>query len=137
MVSKSTAKAASIAALAFTMIGVADAQSVVPAGAPVLSFNSSSNKETWHMVLLISAGVGILGLVNSDSTLTILGGAGVLLSLYESQGSHFQVRPSLRGVDMFKSGPMSFGLNPFGGMGAREGFSLTRPAAYVKLSFKF
>jgi len=128
------ARAAAATAVAFMAALPAGAQTAAPIGAPTLSFRSSGDRDTWHTVMLVSAVVAIVGVVDNDSTLTVLGGAGILLSLYESDRSRFRLRP---GVDLLKMGPMSIGVNPLGQMGLSQGFTRPRPSPYVQLTFRF
>ena len=102
-----------------------------------LTLSSSGDRSMWHNVLVISAIVGIVGIATQDSTLTILGAAGVVLSLVETGGSTFRFRSATHGMDLMESGPFTFGINPFSQL---DGSSIsTKPSAapYMRLSFKF
>lgn len=119
-------------AFAVSVIGAAHAQSRTNLKPITLNFQSNQ-RNTWHTVLLISAAVGIVGVIQGDSTLTLLGGAGVVLSLYESE----RYRSGLRGFDLVKTGPLSMGINPLG-VGFNRSLSTVRPAAYyIQATFKF
>lgn len=123
-----------IAALAFGVVAPAGAQSIGLANTPALSFSRSADKGTWHTVMIVSAVVGVIGLLDGDSTLAVLGGAGVLLSVVESDQSRFQLRPFRHGLDLARTGPLSFGIDP---IGLSPGFARPRPAAYLHATFKF
>src|SRR5271165_729197 len=53
-------------------------------GPSELSYGGSSQRDTWRTLALVSGIVLIFGLVDDDPTLTILGGVGLLFSLYET-----------------------------------------------------
>ena len=130
-----TMKQTAIGILALGVVGSATAQDTRPI-VPPLSFQSSQ-RQMWQSVLLVSAAVGVLGLVQGDSTLTLLGGAGVLLALYQTNRAGFQLRPSKFGIDVVGAGPVSVGIAPFGQRGFSKGMGTGRPAAYVQATFKF
>ena len=110
-----------------------------PASQPFsMSLSGSADKGTWHTVMIISAVVGIIGLVDGDSTLTLIGAGGVLLSLFETGGSSsFRFQGFRHGFDLVHSGPLSFGVNPFGALGPIQNPSISRPNPFVQLSIKF
>jgi hypothetical protein len=122
--------------LAFLITAPAMAQSTVPAAAPALSLQRSQ-RGTWQTVLLVSAAVGIVGLLQGDTTLTLLGGAGVLLSLYETNRTGFRPQPFRHGIDLLSSGPVSFGIQPLGQFGLSRGLAKPQPSAYIQATFKF
>jgi hypothetical protein len=128
-------KTMAIGALALVVVAPANAQSVAP-NTPTVSFQSSK-KGMWQTVLLVSAIVGVVGVVQGDSTLIILGGAGVLLSLYQTNQMGFRPQPFRHGLDLMRSGPVSFGIQPFGTFGLQPGFTTPRPTAYLHASFRF
>ena|SRR5579862_4040710 len=101
------------------------------------SFASSGDRQMWHTVLIVSAAVGIIGILDSDSTLTVIGGAGVLLSLYESESSHFAFHAFRPGGDFFRMGPMSLGFDGLVRSGFSQRFDSPRPTAHVVYTFKF
>ena len=129
-------KAAATATVAFLATAPAWAQNSTSLSAPALSF-SSSQRDTWHTVMVVSAVVGVVGLLDGDTTLVILGGAGVLVSLVESDQMKFRLRPRSSGVDLLKMGPVSLGINPLGQIGMAQAYQSSRPTAYVQVSFKF
>lgn len=102
-----------------------------------LSLRRSSSHETWHTVLIVGAVLLVIGIADDDSTLAILGGAGVLVALSETNGNAFQYRSVGRSFDLVKSGALSFGVNPFGSMGLTQDFKLSRPSAVLQATFKF
>lgn len=131
------AKLAAATILAPMTLAVANAQDQafkIPAS---LSYARSSPRDTWNTVLVVSAGVLIIGLIQDDSTLTILGGAGTLVSLVQLNQTHFRPQYSPRGISLLSSGPVSFGVTPFGSMNAQQGFRDFRPGAYIAANFKF
>jgi hypothetical protein len=129
-------KAAAAIGLALVASVPASAQSATPIAAPTLSF-SSSQRDTWHTVLIVSAIVGVVGIIQGDSTLTVLGGVGVLVSLVESEQMKFRFKPQSHGLDLLKMGPVSLGVNPLGKIGIAQAYQSSRPTAYMQLTFKF
>ena len=125
-------KIASTTALALAVIGPAAAQNAA-VEVPKLNFQSSN---TWNTVLLVSAIVGVVGVVQGDSTLTILGAAGVIFALTQQNKSGFQFKPSQYGLGL-ANGPISFNLNPLGGLAPAQPFSKSQPTASIIATFKF
>lgn len=133
-----------IAALALS-IGTGISSSAVASDLPFtiptkLSYSSAANqKSTWNTVLIVSAAVLVIGLIQEESTLALLGGAGVLVSLVQTNNLGFQAPSMPRGIDFYKSGPVSFGLSPFGRFGLRlgAGFDSFSPSPYVVANFRF
>ncbi|HVT13148.1 MAG TPA: hypothetical protein VHE55_12865 [Fimbriimonadaceae bacterium] len=121
-------------ALALAVVAPASAQSIGLANTPTLSFSRSADRDTWHTVMIVSAVVGIVGLLDGDGTLAVLGGAGVALSLIESDSSRFQLRPFRYGLNLAKAGPLSFGIDP---IGLSPVFAKPRPSVFVRATFKF
>ena len=136
MTIRTLSKFAGAMALALTLPAMSAAQSTSFSGAPNLTLRRSNSHETWHTVLIVSGVLFIIGLADDDSTLTILGGAGVLVALSESNGTAFAFR-SPRSFDLMKRGPVSLGLNPFGDLGMSQGLRLSRPSAVLQATFKF
>jgi hypothetical protein len=131
---KSTAtslRLAAAGALALSIVAGANAQSSTSLKPIELNFQASQ-RNTWNTVMLISAAVGIVGVVQGDSTLTLLGGAGVVLSLYQMERNRY----GFRGFEFAKSGPVSMGINPLG-VGFSQSISSVRPTAYIQATFKF
>ncbi|HLK16720.1 MAG TPA: hypothetical protein VKT78_18075 [Fimbriimonadaceae bacterium] len=89
------------------------------------------DRATWGTLALVSGIVLIFGLVDDDPTLTILGGVGLLFSLYESGQFGFRYGPQY-GHDLVHTGPISFGVNPRGEVGLSNGALSTRPTAFVQ-----
>lgn len=102
-----------------------------------LSFSAASQKDTWNTVLIISAAVMVVGLIQEESTLTLLGGAGVLVSLFQTNKMGFSAPALPHGLDLVKSGPVSFGFSPFGQFGLASGVTTLNPSPYVVAKFKF
>ena len=98
-------------------------------------YASSGQRDTWRTVALVSGIVLIFGLVDDDPTLTILGGVGVLFSLYESGQFGYRLQ-NRHGFDLVHSGPLSFGVTPLGHAGYSHENENPRPAAYVQWTIK-
>jgi len=134
---KTIAKLAALAAIPIGLCTAANAQSVPLAHtAPTnLAFAYGTSHETWHTVLLISGVVLLAGLINSDSGLIIIGGAGVLLAESETNGTAF--RQSVHSLDFAKLGRVSVVIDPFGSMGYVQGLSKARPGLVFQTKIKF
>lgn len=128
-------KAASLA-LAAVCFAQAGAQTAPSFANAKLGFNASTRRDMWNTVLLVSAGVAVLGLLTDEATLTVLGVAGVFVSLIELRPNYFQVDRN-RSLQFMSKGPLSFGVNPLGPRPMAHGFTGTPPGAFVQLSFKF
>jgi hypothetical protein len=102
-------------AVALALGGTAVANADVPSlsNAPAVGFSYSGDQNTWHTVMLVSAVVAIVGLVQDDSTLVLLGAGGVILGAVESSQSRFRYGITRPGVDLVKTGPVSFGVRPY------------------------
>jgi hypothetical protein len=86
--------------------------------------------ETNHIILLVSAAVLLIGLTQDDSTLTLLGGAGVLVSLFSGPVHN---HPAVTYQRSFaKSGPLSLGMQT-----SFRGESTPRSAPYLQFTTKF
>lgn len=140
------ARVAAIAAIGFAGAACASAQtavadagreSIAPLRLQPLSFGASGQREMWHTVMLVSAGVALVGLIDGDSTLTVIGVGGVVLSAVESGPSSFRSRNVRRGVEVLRSGPFSFGIDPLGPAGLSRGIGGVQPGGYLQLSFRF
>ena len=103
--------------------------------APVLTYTSGSH-EMWHSVLLISGIFLLVGLVDNDSGLTILGGAGVLVALSETNGTAYRFVPAQHGVDLLQMGHVSLGVDPFG-FGFTQENRGPKPGLILQAKFKF
>ncbi len=133
-----TTKAAAAAAFALVVAAPVYAQTPEATSAPSLAaphstgfYRSSGGSNT---LLVISAAVLIIGLIDDDTTLAVLGGAGVVLSLYDSGQMHYQLNSYGRGADLVKMGPASFGVSPFNAVAPQPFGS---PSVYAQLKFKF
>jgi hypothetical protein len=98
---------------------------------------AQSRRDTWNTVLLVSGIVMIVGIVQDESTLILLGGAGVIVSLVQLNSNRFASHSIARGVDLVQAGPISLGFSPFGQMGLVPGYSTPRPSLYAAATFKF
>ena len=107
------------------------------AALPALGLAYQSRRDTWNTVLLVSGIVFVVGLIQDNSTLAILGGAGVIVSLIQLNPSRFTGNSVAHGLDLAKAGPVSFGFSPFGQFGAVPGDRSLRPSAYIAANFKF
>jgi hypothetical protein len=127
-----TARIAAVTALGIGVIAPASAQKAAHFDFKPLAFRSSGQRDMWHTVTLVSAGVALAGILTDDGPLTVLGAAGVIVSLVESDSTRFRYAPAFRGIDFVHSGPISFGVSPFG-----LGFDSPHPAGYLQLTFRF
>lgn len=102
------------------------------------SFGSApySMHDTWRTVMIISAAVGIIGLISGDGTLVILGAAGVVVSLVETGGTSMQLASFHHGVDFMHTGPLSFGVGSLG-FGKAPFAAAPQTGPYVQLSYRF
>lgn len=95
-----------------------------------------SRSNTWNTVMIVSGIVLVVGLITDESTLVILGGVGVIVSLVQME-RRFQLQYSPRGIDLFQKGPITFGLNPFSQPGLVDRPGPPRTGLYLAASFKF
>lgn len=123
-------------ALGIGLSGMASAQNHDLKLTATLSYGQSE-KQTWNTVLLISAAVLVVGLIQNEDTLTLLGGAGVLVSLVQTSKYGYMPQAFPHGIDLVQKGPLSLGMNPFGLVGPSQGFTNLRPSVYVAMNFKF
>ena len=80
----------------------------------------------------------VVGLATEETTLTLLGGVGVLISLIQTNKTGFQSQFFPQGIDLVQKGSLSFGINPFGNVGVSPNFNSTlRPTPYLVATFKF
>lgn len=124
-------------ALASGFSGVAHAQDRDLKLHANFSYAQSSQKSMWNTVFIVSAAVFVVGLITEESTLTVLGGVGVVVSLIQNNKSGFRPQYSPRGINLINKGPVSFGVNPFGQMAYRNDFKSMSPSLYVVANFKF
>lgn len=97
---------------------------------------ASVDRDAWRTIMLISGIVLIVGLVDNDSTLAILGGAGLLVSFVESGPPSFAYR-GFRGFPLMQSGPFTFGISPYGQLGLARGLDKPCPSPFATVTFKF
>lgn len=121
------AKTSAAFALAFAGVAPACAQTASLAGAPPLFFNSAARSTDNNTILLVSAGVLLIGLVDSNNTLIILGGAGVLYTVIGSGQNRYQYH------DLAKRGPLSFGLATYGPLTPNS----PKPSPFIERTWKF
>lgn len=134
---KSLSRGALCAAFAGCVIASAHADSTtLLSGPPPSWFGYSSSHDTWNGVMLVSGIVALIGLVDNDSTLVIIGGAGVLLSLYEESSSRFAFG-GYRHADLMKSGPWTMGLKTTPGIALAPGLASPQPSAFVQYTVRF
>lgn len=107
------------------------------AALPSLGLAFQSRRDTWNTVLLVSGIVLLVGIVQNEGTLILLGGAGVIVSLVQLNPGRFTGNSLAHGLDLAKAGPVSFGFSPFGQFGAAPGDRTLRPSAYISANFKF
>jgi hypothetical protein len=142
-------KAAAAMSVGMGMCGVAGAQDMETTLPVTLSYAPTLNaapakapsymqsrRDTWNTVLLVSAIVLAVGIIQSESTLVILGGAGVIVSLVQMD-RRFQLQYTPRGINLFQSGPLTFGLNPLSQPGLVDKPGPARLGYYAALNFKF
>ncbi|MHB8637115.1 MAG: hypothetical protein ACYC96_11660 [Fimbriimonadaceae bacterium] len=129
------AKSCAVAALASVGSAPAQAQSIT-SGPPAQWFTYTGHSDTWNTVLLVSGLVGVVGLVNGDGTLVILGGAGVLLSLYETANTRFDFQGLRQGPRFLKYGQVSFGVNLEPGLALAPGLGRPQPCPCVEWNIK-
>lgn len=101
------------------------------------SFSAPAKQDTWNTVLIVSAAVMVVGLIQEESTLTLLGGAGVLVSLVQSNKSGFRPNYTFRGIDFIKDHHVAFGINPFGTFASERTQTTLRPSLYIAANFRF
>ena len=128
---------AGVLALTTALPSTAKAQSSDLKLPVTLSYSASTQKDTWNTVLIVSGVVLVVGLITDESALTLLGGAGVIVSLVQSNKFGYAPQYSPHGINLLQKGPVSFGVNPFGQMGLNQGFKDLRPSAYLSANFKF
>ncbi|MBC8063994.1 MAG: hypothetical protein H7Y17_04135 [Chlorobia bacterium] len=129
--------AAAAVALGFGFSSMASAQSLDFKIPVKMSYGAATPSGTWNTVLIVSAAVMAVGLITGETTLTILGGAGVLVSLTQTNKSGFRPQYFARGLDLVQSGPVSFGVRPFGPAGLHQGITTLQPSPYIVANFKF
>lgn len=104
---------------------------------PTTMSYASSPRQTWNTVLLVSAAVMVVGLIQEESSLTLLGGAGVLVSLFQLNKTGFRSEFFASGVDVVKKGAFSFGVSPVNELRPTFGQTQLQPTAYAIATFKF
>lgn len=134
------AKIAALGVLPMALAATAPAQEIpqVPGfnPSPALSFKSTTDRETWHSVLIVSAIALGVGLLSDNSTLITLGGVGVVLSLIETNGNTFRYR-SMPSLEMMHFGKMSFGYSPIDQFKLASGVVSPKPSLILQTTLKF
>jgi hypothetical protein len=114
----------------------ADAQTTNLNMVPGLSYGKAvQSRETWRTVTIVSGVLLFVGLVDDNSALILLGGAGLLVSLSATNGNMY--RPQARGVELLQFGNVSFGVKPFGQMDLSRELTTPRPSMVLQAKFKF
>ena len=133
-------KSMSTKALALTLplalAASASAQNISPLNSPTLSYSRSTDRETWHNVMIISAVVLFAGLLSNDNTMTALGGAGVILSLVETNGNSFAFRAA-PALDFAHFGKFSLGVQAFDQTRLAQGFVKPQPGLILQTRIRF
>lgn len=97
-----------------------------------------SMRATWNLVLAVSAVVAAIGLIQDESALVVIGGAGIVISLLQSDRSRFTtLRDPIRGFDLHRSGAATFGFSPFDTNRNWSRRSAFKPSIYIAAKFKF
>lgn len=125
------AKAVVAAALTSLACASASAQTLNVDGPSMPSFRAAPGGISNHTLLLASAIILLVGLADSDNTLTIIGGVGVLISVMDTNTMRF--RMSSYRHDLVRTGGLSFGVAPF----SYAGSTAFRPAPYAQISVRF
>jgi len=98
---------------------------------------AQTRRDTWNTVLIVSGAVMVVGLIQEETTLTLLGGAGVLISLVQLNNTRYRSELFPGGMDLVRKGAFSFGMKPFDETMLRSGFNTIQPTPYISASFKF
>jgi len=131
------AKIAAVAILPIALSATAHAQSANYVPSPALAFKASTGNTNWHNILVVSAIVLGAGLLTDNSTLTTLGGLGVLISLVETNGNtSFRYR-SVPSLEMMHFGQVSFGVTPYDQIKLSQGVVSPHPSFILQTKFKF
>ena len=125
------AKAAVAAALTSLACASASAQTLDVDGPSMPSFRAAPGGISNHTLLLASAIILLVGLADSNSTLTIIGGVGVLISVMDTNTRAYRLNSYRH--DLVQTGGLSFGVAPYG----QPGSTAFRPAPYAQISIKF
>jgi hypothetical protein len=126
-----TAKAAAAVALTSVACASANAQTLNVDGPSMHSLRAAPGGISNRTLLLASAIILLVGLADSDSTLTIIGGVGVLISVMDTNTMSYRMNSYRH--DLIRTGGLSFGMAPYG----QPGSTAFRPAPYAQISIKF
>lgn len=102
-----------------------------------IMFESHGVRNYWTTALAISAAVSIFGLATHDDNVTFIGLGCVLVSGVEVIQADFRFNLFDRGLDMVRSGPVSFGIDPLRLTAESSGTAHCQPGFYVKASYRF
>ncbi len=100
-----------------------------------MTFQGTS-RETWRTLMIVFAAIGIIGIIDDDSALVVVGVAGLAVCFIES-GPHFAMDSTQRRLGLVNSGPFSFGLTPFSKTTFSLGSAAPPSKLYAQLTFKF
>ena len=118
-------KVGAVAAVATAAMGAAQAQSSHFDRETNLSISYRHADSGGHTLLLVSGIVLLVGLIDGDSTLTALGGIGVLVYIVEYDNNTYRFRPLAR------DGNLTFGVSTLGSTG------FVQPRPYAQWTIKF
>lgn len=121
-------------ALAAAIATPASAQAqTLPLSVKPLSF-SRSDQPSWRTLAIVFGAIAIIGAIDDDNTLVVVGVVGLAFCLVES-GPRF--RFTQRGFDLVHSGNFAAGVSYVGQPNWSFQSQTYRPAAYLRLSFRF
>lgn len=123
------ARAAALA-IPLTVVASAQAQDTNLVSSPMLTYKAGSGVNN-RTLLIASAIILFVGLVDSNSALIIIGGVGVLVSTANT--SSYRYRLQNYHQDLASSGRFSFGIAPF----SQGEMKFSNPRPYFQASFKF
>jgi len=91
------------------------------------------SRQSWHDLAFAAGAVALIGILQDDSTLTVIGTVGLLFCLVQSdQGRSFHLSP--QGFEFVDANGFHAGLTPFGFADPLHG---PAPAGYVGYSLRF
>lgn len=106
-------------------------------GPPKQWFSYAGDRQTWNTVMLVSGIVGFVGLVDNDPTLVILGGVGVLVSVFEENNQMRYRFGTLAGGDgLIRTGRFSFGFTQVPGIALAPGLAAPAPGAFAQYNIR-
>jgi|GEM_PF-4899914 len=127
-----TARALCLAGVGALSFAPLEASAQAVASTPY-SLSLAQSRQSWHDLEFAFGAVALVGLLDDDSALTVIGTVGLLFCLVQSdQGRGFHFSP--QGFEFSDAHGFSAGITPFGMTDLQQG---PRPAAFLQLSFKF